>query len=97
MMRDMMTSEQVAEYLQLTTDTVYRLIRNNELVASQIGRSYRIARADLEAYLRTHSNRAQVRKAHFDFLMRIAEHNPGLNSDDVLDAFSRFGSRAAST
>jgi excisionase family DNA binding protein len=84
-MREIMTPEQVAEYLQLNTDTVYRLIRQNKLAASQIGRSYRVPKEDVESFLLTHSTRPQVRKALFDRVMGIAQSNPGLNSDEVLE------------
>jgi excisionase family DNA binding protein len=80
-----MTPEQVAEYLQLNTDTIYRLIRAQKLAASKIGRSYRIPREDLEQFLRSHSNRAQVRQAAFDQVLAIANRNPGVSSDDVLE------------
>jgi excisionase family DNA binding protein len=83
--REILTPEQVAEYLQLNTDTVYRLIRQNKLAASQIGRAYRIPKEDLESFLLAHSNRAQVRKAMFDRVMSIAQANPDLNSDEVLE------------
>ena len=55
-----MTPEQVAQYLQLTTDTVYRLIRRKELAATKIGRHYRVPRADLESFLASHSTRKQI-------------------------------------
>lgn len=83
-MRDIMTPEQVAQYLQLNTDTVYRLIRQNKLAASQIGRAYRIPKEEVETFLLTYSNRLRVRKVLFDRVMSIAENNPGLNSDQVL-------------
>lgn len=85
-----MTPEQVAEYLQLTTDTVYRLIRQHQLAASLIGRSYRIPKEDVESFLVAHSNRPQVRKTQFDRVMRIAESNPGLDSDAVLEELEQF-------
>lgn len=47
-MREIMTPEQVAEYLQLNTDTGYRLIRQKKLPAAQIGRAYRIPGEDVE-------------------------------------------------
>jgi excisionase family DNA binding protein len=84
-MREIMTPEQVAEYLQLNTDTVYRLIRQNKLAASQIGRTYRIPKEDVENFLLAHSTRPEVRKALFERVMRIAQSNPGLDSDDVLE------------
>jgi excisionase family DNA binding protein len=83
-MREIMTPEQVAEYLQLNTDAVYRLIRERKLAATQIGRAYRIPREDLETFLTTHSTRPAVREALFRRFMAIAEQNPGVSSDDVL-------------
>jgi excisionase family DNA binding protein len=84
-----MTPEQVADYLQLNVDTVYRLIRRNELAASQIGRTYRIPKEDVEAFLLVHSNRSHVRQAMFDQVLRIAEANPDLDSDEVLEGLER--------
>lgn len=84
-MREIMTPEQVAEYLQLTTDTVYRLIRAKQLAAARIGRAYRIPREDLEDFLMAHSSRPAVRKAMFERVLSIAERNPGVDSDQVLE------------
>jgi excisionase family DNA binding protein len=84
-MREIMTPEQVADYLQLNTDTVYRLIREKKLAATQIGRAYRIPREDVETFLMAHSTRPAVREALFRRFMAIAEQNPGVSSDDVLD------------
>jgi excisionase family DNA binding protein len=88
-MREIMTPEQVAEYLQLNTDTVYRLIRGHQLAASKIGRTYRIPKEDVEAFLLSHSTRAQVREALFRRVAEIGERNaaqyPELTSDQVLD------------
>src|SRR5438309_10053595 len=89
-MREIMTPEQVADYLQLNTDTVYRLIRQNKLAASQIGRTYRIPKEDVETFLLSNSSRPQVRKALFDRVMGIANRNPELNSDDVLEQLERL-------
>lgn len=83
--RDLMTPEQVADYLQLDKETVYRLIRRKELAAYRIGRTYRIPRDDLDTFLLTHSTRAQVRQAQFDRMLAIAGRNPDLDSDQVLE------------
>jgi excisionase family DNA binding protein len=88
-MREIMTPNQVAEYLQLTTDTVYRLIREKKLAATQVGRSYRIPREDLEKFLVVNSTRPAVRDALFRNFLAIADQNPGLNSDDVLEELER--------
>lgn len=50
-MRDVMTPEQTAEYLQVNRETVYRYIREGKLVASKLGRTYRIPRRSLDLLL----------------------------------------------
>lgn len=84
-MREIMTPEQVADYLQMNTDTVYRLIRQRKLAATQIGRSYRIPKEDLEDFLVANSSRSAVRQALFRRVLEIGERNRGLDSDDVLE------------
>ena len=88
-MREVMTPEQVAEYLQVSTETVYRLIRRNQLAATRVGRVYRIPWRDLETYVLANSNRPAVRDALFAYVNGIAERNPGVNSDDVLEELER--------
>jgi excisionase family DNA binding protein len=87
--RTVMTPAQVAEHLQVTPDTVYRLIRTGELAASKVGRNYRILSDDVDTFLLTHSNQAAVSDW---FFMRLDERRneraelfPDLTSDDVLD------------
>lgn len=88
-MREIMTPEQVAQYLQLNTDTVYRLIRQNKLGAARIGRTYRIPKEDVENFLLTYSNRAEVREALFRRVLSLGERNakryPNLTSEAVLE------------
>jgi excisionase family DNA binding protein len=48
---DILTSEQAAGYLQINREMVYRYIREGKLVASKVGRAYRIPRASLELLL----------------------------------------------
>jgi len=48
---EIMTVEQVAAYLQLSKMTVYKYIREGRLPAAKIGKSYRIRRSDVEAFL----------------------------------------------
>lgn len=88
-MREIMTPEQVADYLQMNTDTVYRLIRERKLAATHIGRSYRIPKEDLEDFLVANSTRSAVRQGLFRRVMEIGERNRGLDSDDVLDELER--------
>jgi excisionase family DNA binding protein len=49
--REVMTPQQVAEYLQLNPDTVYRYIREGKLVASRLGRQYRIPKRNVDLLL----------------------------------------------
>ena len=49
--RDVLTPQEVAEYLQLTPDTVYRYIREGRLVASKLGRQYRVPKENVELFL----------------------------------------------
>lgn len=85
-MNEILTPEQVAEYLQMNTDTIYRLIRRQELAATKIGRSYRIPREDLDRFMVSHNNRKDVRDALFRKALAFAERdNPGVDSEDVLE------------
>ena len=89
MVHDVMTPEQVADYLQLDRETIYRLIRRKQLAATKIGRAYRIPRQDLDAFLLANSTRPAVRQARFDRVLAIAQRNPELNSDDLLAELER--------
>lgn len=46
-----MTVDQVADYLQLNRLTVYRYVREGKIPASKIGKVYRILRADVDRFL----------------------------------------------
>ena len=88
-MRDVMTPEQVAEYLQLNRDTVYRLIRSHQLAASRIGRAYRIPKEDVVRFLLANSTRPRVRAALFRRALEAGERNarqyPDRTSDEILE------------
>ena len=58
---DLMTVEQVAAYLQLNKLTVYRYIREGRIPAARIGKSYRIRKADVDAFLESRMARQPVR------------------------------------
>lgn len=84
-MQDIMTPEQVADYLQMNTDTIYRLIRSHKLPAAKIGRSYRIPKEDIDAFLVANNTGSNLRSYLFKRVLDIAKQNPGVNSDDVLE------------
>lgn len=47
----LLTVAEVADLFRVSSMTVYRLIRNGELPAVRVGRSYRVSETDLRAYL----------------------------------------------
>jgi excisionase family DNA binding protein len=50
-MREVMTPEQAADYLQVHRETIYRYIRQGKLVASKLGRAYRVPKRNLDLLL----------------------------------------------
>ncbi len=93
-MLDVMTPEQVADLLQLNTETIYRLIRDKKLAAARIGRAYRITRADLEIFLAASSTMPTLRDALFRRVMAIAERYPDLSSDELLEDLEQLDEEA---
>jgi len=49
--KEIMTPEQVADFLQLNPTTIYRYIREGKLIASKIGRQYRIPKNSVDLLL----------------------------------------------
>lgn len=72
---EVMTPEQAADYLQVNRETIYRYIRDGKLVASRLGRSYRIQKRHLDFLL-------WVTRTDLDFPLR--EY-----SDEEIEEFLR--------
>lgn len=49
--REIFTPEQAADYLQVDKETIYRYIRQEKLVASKLGRKYRIPKGSIDLLL----------------------------------------------
>jgi len=81
--KEIMTPEQVAEYLQLDPTTVYRYIRQGKLVASKLGRNYRIPKANVDEFLQANSTSPQAREALFRRVGEIAERNRDIPLQEV--------------
>ena len=47
-----LTVREVADLMRVSTMTVYRLIKQGDLTAARVGRSYRLRESDIETYLR---------------------------------------------
>ena len=89
-MPEILTPNEVAEYLKVHADVVYRLIREHKLVASRVGRSYRIPKEEIDRFIQSTSTRSKIRQTMFERVMAIAERNPGIDSDDVLAELEQF-------
>ncbi len=57
---EVLTPEQAAEYLQIDRETIYRYIRQGKLVASKLGRAYRIPRRSIDLLLWTTRTRPDI-------------------------------------
>ena len=57
---DILTPEQAATYLQIDRETVYRYIRDGKLVASKLGRAYRIPKRSIDLLLWTTRTRPDI-------------------------------------
>ncbi len=55
-MSEILTVEQTAVYLKLSTKTIRRLIKSEEIVASKVGGCCRIKQVDIVEYLKRKSN-----------------------------------------
>jgi excisionase family DNA binding protein len=57
---EVLTPEQAADYLQVNRETIYRYIRDGRLIASKLGRTYRIPKRSLELLLWATRTRGDV-------------------------------------
>jgi len=53
-----LTVQEVAELLRVSSMTVYRLIKSGDLPAVRVGRSFRVAEIDVDAYLESRYTQA---------------------------------------
>jgi excisionase family DNA binding protein len=60
-----LTPQEVAEYLQLTPDTIYRYIREGKLAAAKFGRHYRIPKENVDLLLLVSSTAGGARMRDF--------------------------------
>ncbi len=55
-MERLMTLEEVADYLRLSKDTVYRMASTGKLPASKVGSQWRFRKDDVDAWLEKNKN-----------------------------------------
>ncbi len=53
---EVMTIQEIADYLKVTRQTVYKLLNNGDLKAFKIGRSNRILRSELRRFIQEKMN-----------------------------------------
>jgi excisionase family DNA binding protein len=78
--REVLTAEQAADYLQVDRETVYRYIRQGKLVASRLGRTYRIPKRSIDLFLWATRTREDVTLREF-----TGEEIAGFLEADALD------------
>ncbi len=82
-LQEIMTPEQVAGYLQLNKDTVYRYIRERKIAASRLGRSYRILKRDIDLFLMATSTGKEARELLFKIVEAPAVRNKQITREEV--------------
>jgi excisionase family DNA binding protein len=82
--QEIFTPDQAAEYLQLDRETIYRYIRQGKLVASKLGRSYRIPRRSLDLLLWATRTRRDITLRDY-----TGDEIAGFLESDELDADAR--------
>jgi len=55
-MEKLLTLEEVADYLRLSKDTVYRLANTGKIPASKVGSQWRFRREDVDQWLEKNKN-----------------------------------------
>jgi excisionase family DNA binding protein len=56
-----LTPEEIADYLQVQPQTVWRMIRRGDLPAIRVGRVYRVQREDFDDWLKQRRTKASGR------------------------------------
>ena len=82
-----MTAEELAEYLRLDPQTIYRRFRRGELPGVKIGKSIRFKRDVIDAWLRVMSYRwDQGQRQELRAWAEQFAKERGLKEQDILDA-----------
>jgi excisionase family DNA binding protein len=81
--KPILTPDEVAEYLRLAPDTVYRYIRQGKLVASRLGRQYRVTRESVELFLVNSETARRVEPVRV-----VAEEIPVYSLSELLEGLT---------
>ena len=61
-MQALMTLDEVATYLRLSKDTVYRMVQSGRIPAAKVGTQWRFRKPEVEQWLESNRNRKRGRK-----------------------------------
>jgi excisionase family DNA binding protein len=86
---DILTPEQAAAYLQVDRETVYRYIRDGKLVASKLGRAYRIPKRSIDLLLWITRTRPDISLREY-----TGAEIEAFQADDALEAEAQAASQA---
>ena len=50
---DLMTTKELAEYLQLDRMTIYKLLKSGDIPANRVGHQWRFFRSDIDMWIRS--------------------------------------------
>lgn len=81
--QEIYTPEQVAKYLQVDVTTIYRYIKEGKLVASKLGKTYRILKEDIDLLLSLTSTSEVASQRLFERIARIADRNKTIPLEEV--------------
>ncbi len=87
--REVLTPEEVADFLRVSSKTIYRSIRNGELIAARVGRQYRIPKRNIELFLASRSTGKQAIDALFERVSEVAlryDYDPEEIERDIAEA-----------
>lgn len=88
-MEEVLTPQEVADFLKVDLETVYRYIRSGKLIASRLGKKYRIPKRNVDLFLLSTSTGQGAREALFERVAEIAtrrERSPQEVERDVEEA-----------
>lgn len=88
--REVMTPEQAADYLQVNRETVYRYIREGKLVASRLGRAYRLPKRSLDLLLWATRTREDITLREYTGAEIAGFLEADMLDEETQEIFSRF-------
>lgn len=88
--REVMTPEQAADYLQVNRETVYRYIREGKLVASRLGRAYRLPKRSLDLLLWVTRTRKEITLREYTGAEIAGFLEADQVDEEAQEGFSRF-------